>query len=351
MKMFSSSNRFGVEWFSHTTEEQPVIRLHARSYCIVRAYVAWSAPTREHTIDIRAAEDEYRLTASSNFQHAGGLFMYSEDITSFVQLRCDTVYEIKPSEPETEPFRWQLIVIYKCPFQPIRHLCVLLQENEDEQLWEAMQASLPTVTTQTNQTAQLYTLGYGANVSDAFADDLVPERHDLRLALAAEQIMPANYTDLQTNCPHPFIIAQQCPLPMPDLHVEQAADRVHLCLHDRVTCTTKITNTGLTAATHIQYRTTLPSGMRLVENSFTINDIPIPMKVDNHNVITIILRDMPVGDLLLVSFHMQVDSQSAGSWLHSATLDYHFRPEPNTLSIGNTSSNTVEYTVSPSDQK
>lgn len=347
MKIFNKSDRLGIAWFSHTAEETPIIHLDAPYYCIVQAFVAWSATSNEHTIDIYATGEHQRLAARSSFRHSNDLFLYSADITPFVQLHCNTAYEIRPLESDAEQFRWHMIVVYNCPSQPVRHVCVLLQENGEEQLWEAMQSELPSITAHTNKTAQLHLLGYDAYASNSQYGNLLCQRYDLHLELVAEQIMPNNYADPQASCPHPFIIAQQCPLPTTDMRLEQTTDRAHISLQDIVTCTTKITNRGTIEALYVQYRTTLPACARLIHDSFTINGIQIPISVDSFNVITVILRNMPVDDLLLVSFQMQFYTQPTETKLyHSATLDYHFYAEPNTLSIGNTPSNIVEYVFS-----
>lgn len=346
MKIFNKSDRLGIAWFSHTAEETPLICLDIPCYCIVQAFVAWSAASNEHAINICASGEQQRLAASSNFYHPSGSFMYSADITSFIQLHFNTVYEIKPLEGDTERFRWNLIIVYNCPFYPVQHVCVLLQEDNEEKLWETMQDNLPRITADTNMTAQLYLLAYETDTPHSQYGNLLYQRHDRHLALAAEQIIPSNYAALQAGYSHPFIIAQQCPLPSTEMRLEQTTDRIHLNLHDIATCNTKITNTGTTAALYVQYRTTLPDCARLVDDTFTINGIQVPVSVDNSNVITIILRNMPVGDLLLVSFQMQIYIQPTQKKLyHSATLDYHFYSEPNTLSIGNTPSNVVEYIV------
>jgi len=351
MKLFQKSDRLGVAQFTHTTEEQPFIQIGTPCYCIVQAYLAWSSSTSERTIHISTCNREHRLTAQSHFRSATDLFMYNEDVTAFFKLHNNDNYTIRSIEPKASSFRWHLLIIYYCPLQPIQHLCVLLQEQTHELLWDELQANLPTITAQTNEPAKLYTLGFNPNLSNATDQQLFPERHNRQLSVTDQQILPTNYTDLQANCPHPFILTQLCPLPMPNMCLEQTANRTQINIQHIVTCNTKITNTGQTAAVCIQYRSVLPTCMQLVANSLTINDVPIPITVDSYNAITIILRDMAVNDLLLVSYQLQVHSQPEQTpCLHSATLDYHFYSEPNTRSIGNTPSNTVEYTIlSPVD--
>ncbi|MFB5677425.1 hypothetical protein ACE3NQ_30070 [Paenibacillus terreus] len=334
MELFDKADRLGMKWISNTEGHSAWLHIEDRSYCIVRAPLIWYSEQPASTVEIVTERDKLTVELESVFRDSStGRYVHIKDITFFVQMNSDSVYVVTPKSGDPGDLVWHLPIIYNCPFLPPCHLSLHVQAEPDALLWESWQASLPEITTDLSLPSELHVLEGNTHRSymDTFSMDKGLKNQPL-------------YPKVREESPHPYLIAQRVVARDAVMNLAQSADHSVIKLGDIVTSRTVITNTGSTTCMYVQYRTTLPECARLVPGTFVINGIDVPMETDSINVITVILRNMPVGDLLDVSFKMEIHKESEiEKFYMSSVLDYHFEAVDGRLLIGNQPSNVVEF--------
>ncbi|MDP4099419.1 hypothetical protein OIN60_22135 [Paenibacillus sp. P96] len=334
MELFDKADRLGIKWISNTEGHDTLLHIEDLSYCIVRAPLIWYSEQPASTIDIVTESNTLTLEAESEFQESStGRYLHIKDITFFVQVNSRAEYAVIPKSGASDTLVWHLPIIYNCPFLPPCHLSLHVQSEPAAPLWETWLDQLPEITTDISLPAELHVLE--GNTHRTYMDSFSMEK-----GLKNQPFYPK----VREDSPHPYLITQRVLGRDAVMNLAQSADHSVIKLGDIVTCRTVITNTGTTTCMYVQYRTTLLSCARLVPGSFVINGIEVPMATDSMNVITVILRNMPVGDLLDVSFRMEIHEKAEVEKLYmSSVLDYHFQPVDDRLLIGNQPSNVVEF--------
>jgi uncharacterized repeat protein (TIGR01451 family) len=334
MELFDKADRLGITWISNTEGHTTKLHIEDLSYCIVRAPLIWYSEQPASTVEIVTEGDRLTIELESVFRDSSsGRYVHIKDITFFVQIHSNAEYSVVPKSGTPEDLVWHLPIIYNCPFLPPCHLCLHVQSEPEAPLWASWLEKLPEITTELSLASELHVLE--GNIHRTYMDTFSMDK-----GLRNQPL----YAKVREESPHPYLIAQRVLGRDAVMKLAQSADHSVIRLGDIVTCRTVITNTGSTTCMYIQYRTTLPACARLVPGSFIINTIEVPMETDAMNVITVILRNMPVGDLLDVSFKMEIHEKSEIEKLYmSSVLDYHLEPVDGRQLIGNQPSNVVEF--------
>ena len=334
MELFDKADRLSMKWISNTEGQNTKLHIEDLSYCIVRAPLIWYSEQPASSVEIETANDKLTVELESVFRDSStGRYVHIKVITFFVQMNSNAEYSITPKSGDPESLVWHLPVIYNSPFLLPCHLCLYVQPEPEAPLWESWLEKLPEITTDLSLASELHILEGSTHRAylDTFSMDNGLKNQPL-------------YPKVREESPHPYLIAQRVLARDAVMNLAQSADHSVIKLGDIVTCRTIITNTGSTTCMYVQYRTTLPKCARLVPGSFIINGIEVPMQTDAMNVIQVILRNMPVGDLLDVSFRMEFHEKSeVEKFYMSSVLDYHFEPVDGRLLIGNQPSNVVEF--------
>ncbi|MFB5762018.1 hypothetical protein [Paenibacillus medicaginis] len=343
MELINKANRLGLKWISNTEGHSTRLHFDDLSYCIERALLIWYSGQPASVVEITTGHDQLTVESESVFRDSStGRYVHNKDITFFAQVNSHAEYSITPKSgdpddpgdlDDLDDLVWHLPIVYNCPFLPPCHFSLHIQSEPEELLWEPWVASLPEITTDLALSSELHVLEGAAHLAymDTFSMDKGLKKQPL-------------YPKVREESPHPYLIAQRVLARDAVMKLAQSADHSVVKLGDIVTSRTVITNTGSTPCMYVQYRTTLPQCARLVPGSFIINGIEVPMQTDTMNVITVILRNMPVGDLLDVSFRMEIHEPSEiEKFYMSSVLDYHFQPVDDRLLIGNQPSNVVEF--------
>ncbi|MFB5762586.1 hypothetical protein [Paenibacillus medicaginis] len=335
MELFDKADRLGMTWISNTEGHSTLLHIEDLSYCIVRAPLIWYSEQPASAVEIVTRDNRLTVELESVFRDSfTGRYVHMKDITFFVQMNSNSEYSITPKSGDPDSLVWHLPIIYNCPFLPPCHLSLHVQSEPEAPLWESWLAGLPEITTSLSLASELHVLE--GTTHQTYTDTFALEK-----GLKNQPLYPR----VRNESPHPYLIAQRVLGRDAVMKLDQSADHDVVKLGDVVTSRTVITNTGSTTCMYVQYRTTLPQCARLVPGSFIINGIHVPLETDAMNVITVILRNMPVGDLLDVSFRMDIHEESEiEKFYMSSVLDYHLEPVDNRLLIGNQPSNVVEFT-------
>ncbi|MBT2287716.1 DUF11 domain-containing protein [Paenibacillus albidus] len=334
MEILSKADRLNIKWLSNMEGHRTNLHFDEPSYFVFRAYLIWHSEHPAATIDIITGSGQSRMESESEFEDEAQ-YVHRKDITYFVQMNYDTDYSIIPVSDHPDLFTWHLAIIYGCPTLPASHISLNLKSGPEENLWEEWISNLPSVSTTDPLTSELHLL-------DGFVHQ---EYVDTQPFMKDTLDQPYNQ-QIRSESPNPYLIARRLQALEAKMTLTQSVDHTEIKVGNTITCTTRITNTGTAAAHFVQYRTTLPMFAELVSGTFTINGIVISIAMDSNHIITVILRNMPVHDVLLVSFQMLITSEpQVDKFYLSSVIDYHTPPVDGKWLIGNQPSNILEIPV------
>lgn len=338
MELFNRADRLGINWISNTAGHTTKLQIDDDSYCIVLACLVWYSKQPVPTVELVTDNSSITVKTMNTIQdNTSGHYIQMKEITFFTQTNVDSVYTLTApaAAPGDDPdaLSWHLPVIYNSPFLPPCHICLHVQSETDAPLWEPWLAALPEITTDHKLSAELHVLA--DNDHQTYTDHFSMEQ-----GIAAQPL----YATARAKTAAPYLLVHRVQARNVIMKLEHSADPTDIKPGGIVNCRTVITNTGWTTCMYIQYRTTLLKCARFIPDSLVINGIPIAVMPDSQNVITIILRNMPPGDMLDITFKMEIYTEpEVQKTLMSSVLDYHFAPVDGRSLIGNQPSNEVEF--------
>jgi uncharacterized repeat protein (TIGR01451 family) len=333
MEIINKPDRLNIKWVSGPEEQPSILRFQEPCYFILRAYFIGYSRHAETTLKVATAREELIIESKMEAQdHTTDLFIHRQDITYFLQINTNLEFTINSSQDFDETFTWHIAIIYGCPSLPPSNISFYIRSSEGEMLWEEWQTGLPSISSAAPLTSELHVL-----------DGVKHQEYVHSQYFSGATTDQAHYQQMRTEAPVPYLIAQRTLALEAQMNLVQTVDQDQAAIGDILTSRTRITNTGTVGANFVQYRTTLPRCAQLLDGGFTINGIVIAIGTDNQNVITVILRNMPVHDLLDVSIQMLFHSDSADAPIYlDAVIDYHFLAVDDKWLVGNQASNLVE---------
>ncbi|MBH5318832.1 hypothetical protein I6N90_13590 [Paenibacillus sp. GSMTC-2017] len=330
--IINSSNRHDYKWLSNIEGHTTRLKIEDESYSICDAYLIWSSDDSEQEVTLKTENAEAKVNSTKGYESKqAGQYAHIKNVLAFVRDHSNETYVLDIHT------RWHLIVVYSSPFLSVSHVSLYIPklfEQGQRDVWKPWLKSLPINHLDLPWSANVHVLGADLNSIDM----------DTNLILEENSIHERNYETIQNQFPSPIIIAQKINLPETKMRLEHTVDIEKIKVGDIVTITTKITNVSKVIAGPVQYRSTLPQRTTLLPNSFSLNRTAIPMGVDGFNCITVYLRHMPEGDVIIVVYKIYIQAESSTELFTSSTLDYNFSPALNNWLVGNQPSNIVKLT-------
>ncbi|MED2839095.1 DUF11 domain-containing protein [Bacillus wiedmannii] len=368
--IFNRTGRFALKFLGNTFGNGCTISLEKYSHILHAELILLTDSHLEGDIELKAYGKTYIITCKDEkTNERPPFFIHTIDVTHLISYAGNTTCVIDFPEHseqctygEQKPI-WSLAIIYGDPSFPVRHVSLLTGEHIplkspivfSELLVPAQGsnngilhlfgkkrqalASIPLVSfgSNTNQLPVPFPLTNLIDETGHLSKCILNQEIDISATLLPAQSeatlhLPSDPTDMICF----LAIGLQINAVEPKMNAIHSADKKNVLINDIVTYTTTITNTGTATAECIQFRTSFPAGTEFISDSLKINRTPISADPSQG----VILRNMPVGDSLIIVYQMKVISiPSTGFILHQAVLDYNFTALPNTLSVGNQPSN------------
>lgn len=368
--IFNRTGRFALKFLGNTFGNECAISLEKYSYILHAKLILLTDSQLKGDIELKAYGKTHIITCKDKKTNEyPPFFIHTIDVTHLISYAGNTTYVIDFPEHsdlctsgEQEPI-WSLAIIYGDPSFPVRHVSLFTGEhipltspivfselivpsqgsnNGILHLFGEKQqelSSIPLVSfgSNPNQLPVSYPLTNLIDETGHLSKRILNQEIDISATLLPAQSeatlqLPSNPIDMI----YFLAIGLQINAVEPKMNAIHSADKKNVLINDIVTYTTTITNTGTATAECIQFRTSFPAGTEFISDSLIINRTPISADPSQG----VILRNMPVGDSLIIVYQMKVISiPSTGFILHQAVLDYNFTALPNTLSVGNQPSN------------
>ncbi|MFB5561916.1 DUF11 domain-containing protein [Bacillus cereus] len=374
--IFNRTGRLALKFLGNTFSNECEVALEKYSYILHAELVLLTDSQLKGDIELKTYEKAHIITCKDEKTNGHPpFFIYTIDVTHLISYAGNTTCVIDFPEHsnhytyrEHEPI-WSLALIYGDPSFPVRHVSLLTGEHVPlispiifskllvpsqgsnngilHLFGEKRQelASIPLVSfgSDTNQLPFLYPLTNLLDETGHLSKRILNQEIDISATLMPAQSeatlhLPSNPADMI----YFLAIGLQINAVEPKMNIIHSADKKNVQINDIVTYTTIITNTGTATAECIQFRTSFPAGTEFISNSLTINRTPISGDPSQG----VILRNMPVGDSIIVVYQMKIISISpTGFILHQSVLDYNFTSLQNTLAVGNQPSNISRINV------
>ncbi|PGQ49856.1 MULTISPECIES: DUF11 domain-containing protein [Bacillus cereus group] len=368
--IFNRTGRFALKLLGNTFGNGCTISLEKYSYILQAELILLTYSHLKGDIELKAYGKTHIITCkdekTNEFPH---FFIYTIDVTHLISYAGKTTYVIDFPEhsdhclPEEQEPIWSLAIIYGDSSFPVRHVSLLTGEHVPlkspivfsellvpsrgpnngilhlfgKKQKELLSIPLVSFGPNTNQSPIPFPLTNLIDETGHLSKCILNQEVDISTTLLPAQSeatihLPSNPVDIISF----LAIGLQINSVEPKMNSIHSANKKNVQINDIVTYTTTITNTGTATAECIQFRTSFPVGTEFISDSLIINKTPISADPSQG----VILRNMPVGDSLIVVYQMKVITiPSTGFILHQTVLDYNFTSLPNTLLVGNQPSN------------